>query len=120
MKHCQQCNLDFPDSYRFCGSCGGPLSDSVRCPGCGELAEGKWAFCTSCGRELSSRSTSEQASPPKTPKPPNIPDAAEASPPQTMTTPSSGQPSEKAALQEWYAAPDLFAENTESTLTPIL
>jgi hypothetical protein len=120
MKNCQQCKLDFPDAYRFCGSCGGPLSDSVRCPGCGELAEGKWAFCTNCGRELSSRSTSEQASPPKTPKPPDIHDAAEASPPQTMTTPSSSQPSEKAALQEWYAAPDLFAETSESTLTPIV
>jgi len=37
-----------------------------------------------------------------------------------MATPSSGQRSDKAALQEWYAAPDLFAETSESTLTPIL
>src|SRR5258708_14607848 len=107
MKYCQQCKLDFPDAYRFCGSCGGSLSDSVRCPGCGELAEGKWAFCTTCGSQLSSRSTSEQASPPKTPKPPDIPDAAGASPPQTITTTSFGQPSDKAALPAWDAKPDL-------------
>src|SRR5882762_297236 len=119
MKYCQQCKLDFPDPYRFCGSCGGSLSESVRCPGCGELAGGKWAFCTTCGSQLSSRSTSEQASPPKTPKPPDIRDAAGASQPQTMTTTSSGQRSEKSAFQEWYAAPDLFAETSESTLTPI-
>jgi len=40
-------------------------------------------------------------------------------PPQTMTTTSSGQRLEKSAFQEWYAAPDLFGETSESTLTPI-
>src|SRR5713226_5613768 len=120
MKHCPQCNLDFQDSYRFCGSCGGSLSDSRRCPGCGELTEGKWTFCTSCGKPLSSESTSDQKSPLKTP------DSAERSAlldssstprtpaPQTLTMPSSepaaatDQRSETGTPQEWYSAADLF------------
>ncbi len=132
MKHCPQCNLDFPDTYRFCGSCGGALSDSRRCPGCGELTEGKWTFCTSCGKPLSSDSTSDQASSPKTPEPANLPAPPSSSPtprtppPQTLTLPPSEQPtatprqrSEKATPQEWYSAPDLFEETTTAAPGPI-
>jgi Double zinc ribbon len=132
MKHCPQCNLDFPDSFRFCGSCGGSLSDSRRCPECGELTEGKWTFCTSCGKPLSSDSASDQASPPKTPEPANLPVPPSSSPtprtppPQTLTLPPSEQPtatdrqrSEKATPQEWYSAPDLFEETTTAAPAPI-
>src|SRR5437660_4227639 len=79
MKHCQQCNLDFPDSFRFCGSCGGSLPDSLTCQGCGDVVESKWTFCTNCGRQLLSQNTSDQAFSPKPPKPAEIPDAPVAS-----------------------------------------
>lgn len=129
MKHCQPCTLDFPDAYRFCGSCGGSLSDSRRCPGCGELTEGKWTFCTSCGKPLSSASTSDQASPPKTPAPADLPAPPSSSPkprtPQTLTLPPSEQPiatgrqrSETGTPQEWYSAPELFEETTTTTPAP--
>src|SRR5712671_6825186 len=122
MKHCDPCNLDFPDAYRFCGSCGGSLSDSRRCPGCGELTEGKWTFCTSCGRSLSPESTINQTSEPKSPAQPDLgaclasSPPARTPPPQTMTMPSSEQPttiperpgSEKSTPQEWYSAADLY------------
>jgi hypothetical protein len=131
MKHCQPCNLDFPDAYRFCGSCGGPLSDLRRCTGCGELAEGKWTFCTNCGKSLSPESTSDQTSSPKTPdsaERPALPGSS--SPrtpvPQTLTMPSSEQPaatdrhrSETVTPQEWYSAPDLFEETTTTAAAPI-
>jgi Double zinc ribbon len=131
MKHCPQCNLDFPDSFRFCGSCGGSLSDSRRCSGCGELTEGKWTFCTSCGKPLSSDSTSDQAFSPKTPEPANLPAPPSSSPtprtppPQTLTLPPSEQPtatgrqrSETGTPQEWYSAPDLFEETTATSPAP--
>src|SRR5215471_10176190 len=54
MKRCEKCNVDFPDSFRFCGSCGRALTDSQPCTNCGELNESKWTFCTSCGHALSS------------------------------------------------------------------
>ena len=53
IKHCPQCELEFPDHFRFCGACGGALTSFVRCPGCGELTGTQWPFCTSCGKELS-------------------------------------------------------------------
>ena len=127
MKYCLQCNLDFPNSYRFCGSCGGALSDSTRCPGCRELTESKWTFCTNCGKQLSSESTSDQASPSGAPKLADIPAAHQrpsstprTSPPQTMTMPPSGERLDTGAPQEWYAAPDLFEETSETTAAPIL
>src|SRR5260370_10623765 len=98
MKHCEPCNLDFPDAYRFCGSCGGRVRDSRRCPGCGELVEGKWTFCTSCGRSLSAEGTTDQASQPKSPEQTDLPaplassPPPRTSPPPTMTMPSSEQP----------------------------
>ena len=132
MKHCQPCNLDFADSFRFCGSCGGSLSDSRRCSGCGELTEGKWTFCTSCGKPLSSASTSDLASPPQTPEPPvlaaslNSSPTSRTPPPQTLTLPHSEQAtathrqrSEQATPQEWYSAPDLFEETTTTAPAPI-
>jgi hypothetical protein len=124
MKHCQECNLDFPGSYRFCGSCGGALSDSLRCPGCGELAESRWTFCTNCGRPLSSESTSDQANPPGPSKLADIPSAPPRSSATLGTSPSHAMimaepESEKLTPQEWYAAPDLFEETSETTATPI-
>ena len=53
MKYCPQCELEFPDHFRFCGACGGALTTSVRCPGCGELTGTEWPFCTNCGEKLS-------------------------------------------------------------------
>src|SRR6266498_40423 len=132
MKHCPKCNLDFPDAYRFCGSCGGSLSDSRRCPGCGELTEAKWTFCTSCGKPLSSDSASAQASPPKTPEPADTTTLPGSSPtphipaPPTLTMPSSEQPTatdgqrpEKVTPQEWYSAADLYDDSTTATPAPI-
>ncbi len=125
MKHCEACVLDFPDGYRFCGSCGGPLSDSRRCPGCGELVEGKWTFCTSCGGSLSSGRTGDQPAQVKTPERIDLPAVSGSStpaptpPPQTLSLPLSEQSvtadrlrSEKATSQEWYSAPDLLEETT--------
>ena len=126
MKHCQQCNLDFPDSFRFCGSCGGALYASVYCQGCGELVESKWTFCTNCGGELSPQSTSDQASRAKAQKPSDLPDAPrvplsnpDTSPPETTAMPLSGLPSVMAAPEEWYAAADLFDETTQTPAAPI-
>ena len=126
MKHCQQCNLDFPGSYRFCGSCGGALSDSTRCLGCGELAEAKWTFCTNCGGQLLSESKGDRALPSDDPEPAKISAGPPSSfstpvtsPSQTETTQPSGQQLNSGALHEWYAAPDLFEETTETPAAPI-
>lgn len=132
MKHCPRCNLEFPDSFRFCGSCGGSLSDSRRCPGCGELMEGKWTFCTSCGKPLSPDSSSEQASPPKNPEPVDLPASPRSSaatrtpPPPTLTLPASeqspaadSQRSAKVTPQEWYSVADLYEYSTTATPAPI-
>ena len=56
MKHCPQCELEFPDHFRFCGGCGAALTASVRCPACGELTGTEWPFCTKCGEKLSANS----------------------------------------------------------------
>src|SRR2546428_1788200 len=120
MKHCHQCNLDFPGSYRFCGSCGGSLHDSLSCPGCGGLMESKWTFCVNCGSQLLSDSVRDHALTPDVPKLAGI-SAASAlpssppSPSQTNTMHPSEQQSKKVSFQEWYAAPDLFDEDGETT-----
>src|SRR6266849_10141270 len=105
MKHCQECNLDFPDSYRFCGSCGGALSHSLTCQGCGELVESKWTFCTNCGRGLSPEITTSQATPPEALERRDL-TAASAIPvvaaAQTMPAPILEQ---RDAPQAWYAPP---------------
>src|ERR1700687_1819057 len=132
MKHCQPCSLEFPDGYRFCGVCGGPLSAALRCTGCGELTEGKWTFCTTCGKQLSSQSMSAPASPPEIPEPANLdppPDPVRTpgtSPLRTVIMPSAEQPTvadrprpETVIPQEWYLAPDLFDDTTTLTSAPI-
>src|SRR5713226_8671300 len=120
MKHCQECNLDFPDSYRFCGSCGGALHDSLSCQGCGELVESKWTFCTNCGRGLLRDGATGKTSPSVAP---DVRDIPAASPPpvvvsQTMSAPVLEQRTGNGAPHEWYATPDLFDE-AETTQTPI-
>lgn len=131
MKHCQKCNLDFPDSFRFCGSCGGALRDSLSCQGCGEVVESKWTFCTNCGKSLSER-PSDRVTQSKTPEPPDLAAAPlprssipRTTPPPTVTMPSSerlisntSQRVEEVKGKEWYAAPELFDESDETTATP--
>ena len=133
MKHCQKCNLDFPDSFRFCGSCGGALRNSLSCQGCGELVESKWTFCTNCGKSLSSESPSDRATPYNTPEQADL--AAAPLPhsstprtpaPPTLTMPSSQGPTadtrervEEVISREWYTAPELFDERDETTAMPI-
>lgn len=121
MKHCQACNLEFPDSYRFCGSCGGALRHSLSCQGCGELVESKWTFCTNCGKGLLAETTTAQPLPSEAAEFHEIP--AGPTPvipaPQTMPAPAIEQRLGKVAPQEWYAAPDLFEDTDEITATPI-
>src|SRR5258706_16166260 len=132
MKHCPQCNLDFPDAYKFCGSCGGAVSDSRSCPGCGELVEGKWPFCTNCGSQLSSEGASPQTSTEKTPEhaettaalPPPAP-TSRRPPPPTLTLPPSEEPPatnrqqpDKLISQEWYSATHLFDETPATSPAP--
>src|SRR6266571_830950 len=128
MKHCEPCDLEFPDAYRFCGSCGGALSNS-RCANCGELVEGKWTFCTSCGKSLSPESAIDHTSEPKSPEETDLreslvsPPPVRTPPPQTLTVPASEQAttaperprSEKSAPQEWYSAADLYDDSTTAT-----
>lgn len=85
--------------------------------------EGKWTFCTSCGKPLSPDSVSDQASPPKNPEPPATPHTP---PPATLTLPPSEQPpaadsqrSAKVTPQEWYLAADLYDDSTTATPAPI-
>ena len=132
MKHCQKCNLDFPDSFRFCGSCGGALRDSLSCQGCGELVESKWTFCTNCGKSLSSESPSNRATPYHTPEQADLAAAPlpHSSTPRTPAPPTLTMPSsqgltadtrervEEVISREWYTAPELFDERDETTATP--
>ena len=124
MKHCHQCNLDFPGSYRFCGSCGGSLHDSLRCQGCGELVESKWTHCVYCGIQLLSDSIGAEIFLPELAKPagiraPSVLPSSTASSSQTNSTHQFDQQSKNVSFQEWYAAPDLFDEDSEITSTPI-
>ena len=59
MKHCNECNLDFPDANRMCSNCGGTLADAAaavgaagKCPSCGADAQPGWKFCIVCSREI--------------------------------------------------------------------
>lgn len=130
MKHCQSCNLDFPDTCRFCGSCGGALSDARPCPGCGELIKTTWTFCTKCGRRLSSEAISGQASSPEISKPaemsappPSSSSTPRTPPPRTLILPdaeplrSDTESSRDKAAQyagpvEWYASADPYEAAT--------
>jgi hypothetical protein len=123
MKHCQECNLDFPDSYRFCGSCGGALRQSLTCQSCGELVESKWTFCTNCGKGLLPETTTSQAPPSEVPEFRDIPAASPipvVAASQTMPAPVTEQRTGNGAPQEWYAAPDLFEDADETTAAPSL
>lgn len=59
MKYCTSCNLEYPDTSRFCKSCGkqvgekpgGSLESSV-CPSCGATVESGWKFCKQCAHVL--------------------------------------------------------------------
>lgn len=120
MKHCHTCDLEFPLSYRFCGSCGGSLSDLLTCQGCGDLIEAKWAFCTNCGTKVSANG-SAQAFSVEVAESPKIPvTAALPSSMLPQQTQSSHHPErESNNYREWYAAPELFEETGETTATPI-
>ena len=123
MKHCEKCSLDFPASYRFCGSCGGSLNDSLRCQGCGALVESKWTFCTTCGRTLSPGETSGQSVLPDVLEPAHLSSASSAPSPASPTlqsrTASEAEPPSQRSIQEWYATPDLFDEDSETTATSV-
>ena len=132
MKHCDHCNLDFPEQFRFCGACGGGLSDSRRCPGCGEVNEGKWAFCTSCGSKLSA-----DAPPTLTMPTAELPSQSVASPPppelkgpQTSTEPEKtiryNEPGELYSAEIFHQAtsvsaraPDWAGDGDESVTAEI-
>lgn len=68
MKHCQQCNLDYPEDFIFCLSCGNPLGEKpatkkppqqtlsreafISCSRCGNLVRTNARFCEHCGTGL--------------------------------------------------------------------
>ena len=103
MKHCQPCNHDFPAGFRFCGSCGGRLSDSTNCAVCGELVESKWQFCTGCGTTLRLE--------------PSVVESDRDSAPhlETVSRPQRLPELTSPSVREWYAAPELFEEAEETT-----
>lgn len=103
MKHCLPCNLDFPHDRRFCGSCGGSLSDSTTCEFCGDVVESKWKFCTGCGNTLRRAAPLEDSSTP-------------ASSVAAAIEPKRASETANASTPEWYAAPELFRDRDESTV----
>lgn len=72
MKRCPRCNLNFPDSLKFCEACGGALTQvaSLRCPACGEAAQPGWKFCVKCRSPLPSSQTGDQSRAAERPTPP--------------------------------------------------
>src|SRR5437879_3034450 len=120
MKHCPKCDLDFPVSYKFCGSCGVGLPDSHTCQNCGEVVDSKWGFCTGCGKSLSSNEISGQTVAPEIPEP--IGRAAQSSfpPPKILNTVQVATNQTKSVpLDEWYADSDLLDEAAERTVTAV-
>ena len=76
MKHCQLCNVDFPDTHRFCASCGGALvapgsasmsapggasKSAPCCPKCGATLRPSWTFCGHCGAGVKPSAPREQS-----------------------------------------------------------
>lgn len=86
--------------------------------------ESKWTHCVYCGRQLLSDSIGEEIFPPDVAKPtgigaPSALPSSTASSLQTNSTHPFDQQSKKVSFQEWYAAPDLFDETSETTSIPI-
>lgn len=55
--YCRTCDIEYPNSLRFCKYCGEGLvvRESVGaqyCPACGSTVEREWAFCNECGVDL--------------------------------------------------------------------
>jgi len=80
MKQCPRCNLNFPDTLNFCGSCGEALVEvaSLRCPACGASAQSGWKYCVKCRTELPalsdlSVSTNRPSSSRRSAQPPTVP-----------------------------------------------
>ena len=117
MKHCPECNLEFPDHFQFCGGCGRALTSSLRCPGCGELTDGEWPFCTKCGTKLSANPGDRDS----TAKTPDVSSTPLAHPPRIATKPSLEKPATEdrqhleVAHQELYSAADSYDEETTTT-----
>ena len=101
MKHCPQCELEFPDYFRFCGACGRAFTTSVGRPGApqfrwwrraifgfvllllvGVIGIGAWYFWSPDGKVIQ---TSEQSNPDPGPKPENVSTAASFPPTSTST-----------------------------------
>ncbi|GEM_PF-1991808 len=61
MKSCKRCNLNFPDSLKFCEACGGALVEvaTLRCPACGDAVQPGWKFCAKCRSPLPSVGTGD-------------------------------------------------------------
>ena len=57
---CPSCNSDNPETTRFCGSCGGPLTK--RCGKCGAENPPKFKFCGECGHALAANTVLGAAS----------------------------------------------------------
>jgi hypothetical protein len=116
MKHCQQCNLDFPLSFRFCGSCGGGLIESVECEVCGEMVDSKWKFCTACGHGFAS---AESFVPEQTPHFVSESFVQDTSAPKFSAELPRPAPQASAgeSVREWYMAPELLEETNETTVS---
>ena len=109
MKHCHDCNLSFPDNYRFCGSCGAGLTNAKACPTCGDIIEAKWEFCTSCGR-----TTSVKVRP--APQPDDSIPRLDTEQPQSIRANEifdSALP--RVETHAWYEAPELLKDTEEIT-----
>lgn len=58
MKHCAKCNLEYPDTSRFCKGCGAELATAgtavinAPCPSCGATVLSGWKFCKQCGQSF--------------------------------------------------------------------
>jgi double zinc ribbon protein len=115
MKHCPDCNLSFPDNYRFCGSCGAGLSDAKACPTCGDIIEAQWEFCTSCGQTTSDKVRKSKA-PQRRDSTPGV-EAEQARITSTSEVSESALPPPGA--HAWYEAPELLNGIEEITAPSI-
>src|SRR5215471_18345028 len=57
--YCERCNIDFPESLRYCKWCGQHLTRRAqvtthirRCQSCGRVVKSAWSYCRSCGAPL--------------------------------------------------------------------